>query len=530
MTGGRRRDRRGASRGWAATLAVALQATAVARPAATDDAYELPAQWSRQADGDIEKLAPPGEDARHVALLLLPMAPLAADTPAQFDRLRQAIGERLALKDAREVAPVQQGRDATAPYLRWTASYAPAAPASGRIWVTLMARGVGASFIGALFVADSPERLRTWLPTSALVFKNLRVSTAQPPEATARAAPASPATGAGPTAVPIGMGVASLAALAGTWAGNTTQRVSSLGTFGRGGVTLKIATDGRYDYFHEHVDPGCTVTRSGSGTLSIVDGLLVMQPAKDHEHRIRHQADALCTGGDSDLPLRARRFKYDVEALDLRGQASYQLSIWSDTEPGQAMARLAPRPQPAAMPRPATLAAPTMAPSGWMLGAWRATAPPSPAWRLDARAGLAAYAADLEFLAGGRYRLHVHRPDVLDSPVCTKSVDLDEEGEAQETLGPPNQARARIGSLALVPLRSQLSERVERCGADDGTATRELSHAPRYLFLRQLDGQTDKLELGCNLAWVAGRAEYPAWSYLSCADTADILSGGYLRP
>jgi hypothetical protein len=409
----------------------------------------------------------------------------------------------------------------------WSGSYTPAAPATGRLWVTLMSRGIGGVFAGAIFAADSPEQVRAWLPASVQVFNSLRVTA--PADAASTAAGPSPSLGAAPTAVPTGYGVASVAALAGTWAGNTTKRINNT-NFGRGGLTLKIGRDGHYEYFHEFIDPGCTVTRSGAGSLAIAGGLLVMQPAQDHEHRVRHKPDALCTGGDTDLPLQPRRFKYDVENVDWHGQASYQLSIWSDTEPSQAMMRLAPRPQPAAMPRPAGLAAPTSPPAGWMLGAWRAVSLPLPQWLLDARASIAPYRADLEFLDGGRYRLRVHRPDVLDSPVCTKHVDLEEEGDAQQTLAPPNLAHARIGSMVLVPRLSRLTEQVERCGADTGTVTHELSHAPRYLYLRQLDGRVDKLELGCDLSYVAGRTEFPIWSYLSCAETADVLSSGYQRP
>jgi hypothetical protein len=84
--------------------------------------------------------------------------------------------------------------------------------------------------------------------------------------------------------------------------------------------------------------------------------------------------------------------------------------------------------------------------------------------------------------------------------------------------------------MALVPRQSRLTERVERCGADTRTSTQELSHAPRYLWFRQLSGRVDLLEVGCNLAYVAGRTDYPLWSYLSCPETADILSSGYQRP
>jgi hypothetical protein len=190
------------------------------------------------------------------------------------------------------------------------------------------------------------------------------------------------------TAVPTGMGAASLAALAGTWAGNTTRRINSV-AFGRGALTLRIAPDGHYEYLHEAIDPGCSITRSATGTLSIAGGLLVMMPTRDHEHRVRHKPDALCTSGDTDLPLLPRRFKYDVQHVDWHDQASYQLSIWHDTEPSQAMMRLVPRPQAAAMPRPAALAEPGASAAGWMLGAWRAVSLPAPVWQLDERAGLA---------------------------------------------------------------------------------------------------------------------------------------------
>jgi hypothetical protein len=84
--------------------------------------------------------------------------------------------------------------------------------------------------------------------------------------------------------------------------------------------------------------------------------------------------------------------------------------------------------------------------------------------------------------------------------------------------------------MMLVPRQSRLTEQVQRCGADNRTSTQELSHAPRHLHLRQLEGRIDKLELGCNLSYGAGRTEYPMWSYLSCPETADILSSGYQRP
>jgi hypothetical protein len=329
--------------------------------------------------------------------------------------------------------------------------------------------------------------------------------------------------------VPFGMGAASLPELAGTWTGDTTRRINNT-NFGHGGLTLKIARDGRYEYFRESIFPACTVTRTASGTLAIEGGMLVMHPANDHEHRVRHKPEPLCIEGDTDLPLQPRRFKYEVRAVNLNGHASYQLAIWADTEPSQDMMRLDPRPQPAAIPRPAALAAATSPPAGWMLGAWRAVALPAPSWQLDERASLAPYRPDLIFLEGGKYRLQVHRPDVLASPLCTKNVDLAEEGDALQTMSPPNLARASAGTLVLQPRQSRLTVQVQRCGTDTRTTTQELSHAPRYLYLHQLEGRIDKLEIGCNLSYVAGRIEYPMWSYLSCAETAEIMSSGYQRP
>ncbi len=507
------------------TAALLLVASAQAAPAPW--AYDLPARWSDQAEHGAQVLKPPGQDGAHVAMMLLPAQPLEADMGAQFARLRKAAARVLALGDEQEVSPTQQGQDAHGPFMVWSGSYTPAAPATGRLWVTVMSRGVAGLFAGAIFAADAPERVSAWLPASARIFNSVRTST--PAEGAGTVAGGAQVGAAAPAAVPTGMGVASLQALTGTWAGNTTRRINNT-NFGHGGLTLKIAQDGRYEYFHESIFPACTVTRTASGALAIEGGLLVMHPVKDHEHRVRHQPDPLCIAGDNDLPLQPRRFKYEVSQVDFHGQASYQLSIWADTEPSQAMMRLAPRPQPVAMPRPAGLAAAASPPAGWMLGAWRAVSLPSPVWQLDERASLAPYRADLVFLEGGRYRLHVHRPDVLDSPVCTKNVDLDEEGDALQTLSAPNLARASIGSMALVPRQSRLTEQVERCGTDTRTTTQELSHAPRHLSLRQLEGRVDKLELGCNLSYVAGRTEYPMWSYLSCAETADILSNGYLRP
>lgn len=509
----------------ACVASLLLTATAQAAPAAW--AYDLPAQWSDQAEHGAQVLKPPGQDSGHAVLMLLPAQALEPDIATQFARLRKAAAQVLTLGDEREASSARQGQDAQGPFMIWAGSYAPAAPATGRLWVTLMSRGVGGLFAGAIFAADSPQQVSAWLPAAARVFNSVRITT--PAQGAGTVAGSTSSGAAEPSAVPTGIGTASLQALAGTWAGNTTRRINNT-NFGRGGLTLKIARDGRYEYFHESVFPACTVTRTASGSLAIEGGLLVMHPTKDHERRVRHKPDPLCTSGDTDLPLQPRRFKYEVSPVNWHGQASYQLAIWADTEPSQAMMRLAPRPQPTAMPRPAGLAAPTSPPASWMLGAWRAVSLPSPVWQLDERASLTPYRADLEMLAGGRYRLRAHRPDVLDSPVCTKNVDMEEEGDVQQALPAPNQARASVGSMVLVPRQSRLTEQVERCGADTRTQTQELSHAPRYLYLRQLEARVDRLEIGCDLMHVAGRAEFSMWSYLSCAETADILSSGYRRP
>jgi hypothetical protein len=511
----------------AMTAGLLLVSSVKAAPTPTPWAYDLPAQWSEQTERGAQVLKPPGQDGAHVALMLLPAQPLEGELNTQFARLKKAAATVLALGDEREVSSTREGQDTFGPFMIWSGSFAPAAPATGRLWLTVMARSVGGKFAGVIFAADSPQHVGAWLPASVRVFNSLRIATGI--EGAGAAAGSVSSGGASPTAVPAGIGRASLPALVGTWSGNTTRRINNT-NFGHGGLTLKIARDGRYEYLHESIFPACTVVRTASGSLAIEGGLLVMHPEKDHELRVRHKPDPLCVAGDTDLPLQPRRFKYEVRAVNFNGQASYQLAIWADTEPSQALMRLEPRPQDAAMARPAALAAATSPPANWMLGAWRAVSLPTPSWQLDQRASLTPYRADLVFLDGGRYRLQVHRPDVLDSPVCTKSVDLDEEGDALQTLSSPNAARVRVGSMVLVPRQSRLTEQVQRCGTDTRTTTQELSHAPRYLYLRQIEDRTDKLELGCNLSYETGRTEYPMWSYLSCANTADILSNGYQRP
>jgi hypothetical protein len=225
-----------------AAMTAVLLMVPPAQAAPTPWTYDLPARWTEQAELGAQVLKPPGQDGAHVALMLLPAQPLESDMGAQFARLRKAATNVLALGDERELSAAQPGQDALGPFMIWSGSFTLAAPAKGRLWVTVMSRAVGGMFAGALFVADAPQQVSAWLPASARVFNSLRLTTAVEGAGTA---PGSHLPGAAaPTAVPAGIGAASLPVLAGTWSGNTTRRINNT-NFGRRPLPPVCAWPGR---------------------------------------------------------------------------------------------------------------------------------------------------------------------------------------------------------------------------------------------------------------------------------------------
>lgn len=496
--------------------------------------YNAPAGWSVTPQAGGLALTPPGERSESVVLMLLAPQVLSADFNAQFAGLRKATEQVLGLGGAQEVQPVRLVQDEGGLYAAWFALYAQArAPAVAPVVVGLVARGAEGRFAGALFKADSTERFRAYAPAAMQMMTGLRLARGAEPAVPAPAAlPATPpAAASAGRAIPADAKALNTPLLTGVWAGNTTLRPTANTSVGGGGLTLKIRADGAYEYFHEFTDPGCTVTQTASGTLTVGGGELVMQPAKAHERRVKHKDDALCSSGENDLPLRPRRFKLEVRPLNYRGHASYQLSIWSDTEITQSFLRTEPRPQATALPRPAALAVASQWPGVTMLGPWMATMNKPPGWATDARQADGPYRADFEVAEGGSYRLRVWRPDVLDSPLCTKNVELVEQGEVRVSPpGPANASGQRTGTMMLQPRQSRLTEQIKRCGADDLKRTLDLPTAPRWLLVQQPDGQPASLRLVCDLSYAAAQYDYAAWAWLACPENTEILVNGYRRP
>lgn len=482
--------------------------------------YMAPAGWSvaPQAGGLV--LTPPGERSDSVMLLLLAPQALAADFGSQFAGLRTAGELAMGLGAAQEVQRLRLLQDEGGQYAAWFAIYAQArAPAAAPVYVGLVARGAEGRFAGAIFKADSVERFRAHAPAAMQMISDLRLAPSAAP-----AAPADRAIPADPKALTVPL-------LAGIWAGNTTLRPTANSSVGHGGLTLKIRADGTYEYFHEFIEPGCTVTQTASGTLTLGGGEFAMQPARAHERRVKHKDDAQCSSGENDLPPRPRRFKVEVRPLNYRGQASYQLSIWSDTEITQSFLRTEPRPQAASLPRPAALAAAGDMPGASMVGPWMATMNKPPGWTIDARQVDGPYRADFEIAEGGSYRLRVWRPDVLDSPLCTKNLELVEQGEVRVSpLSAANASGQHTGTMMLQPWQSRLTEQIKRCGADDLKRTLDLPAAPRWLLVQQVDGQPGQLRMVCDLAYAAAQYEYAAWAWLPCPENTEILVSGYRRP
>jgi len=516
-----------------AALSVCLLLPALpARAQAEAYRYNAPAGWSVAPQAGGLAFTPPGERSDDVVLLLLPPQALAADFNGQFAVLRKATEQALGLGGAQEVQPARVLQDEGGLYAAWFALYTQVrAPAVAPVVLGLVARGAGGRFAGAIFRADSVERFRAYAPAAMQMMTGLRLAPGAAPAASLpAAAPAAAATAAG-RAIPADPKALNVPLLAGVWAGNTTLRPTANTSVGHGGLTLKIRADGAYEYFHEFTDPGCTVTQTASGTLAVGGGELVMQPARAHERRVKHKDDTLCSSGENDLPLRPRRFKVEVSALNYRGHASYQMSIWSDTEITQSFLRTEPRPQAASLPRPAALAVANQLPPASMLGPWMSTINKPPGWTLDARQADGPYRADFELAEGGSYRLRVWRPDVLDSPLCTKNLELVEQGDVRiSPLPPANASGQHTGTMVLQPRQSRLTEQIKRCGADDVKRTLELPAAPRWLLVQQVDGQPDKLRLVCDLSYAAAQYEYAAWAWLPCPENAEILADGYRRP
>jgi len=492
--------------------------------------YHAPAGWSVTPQAGGLALTPPGERSDSVVLLLLAPQALSSDFNGQFTGLRRATEQVMGLGGAQEVQPLRLLQDEGGLYAAWFAIYAQArAPAVAPVFVGLVARGAEGRFAGAIFKADSVERFRAHAPAAMQMMTGLRLApdaqpAPPPPASLPVAAPAGRAIPADPKALNVPL-------LAGVWAGNTTLRPTATTSVGHGGLTLKIRADGAYEYFHEFIDPGCTVTQTASGTVTVGGGEFVMQPGRAHERRVKHKDDALCSNGENDLPLRPRRFKVEVRALNYRGHASYQLSIWSDTEITQSFLRTEPRPQAANLPRPEALAAAGQVPGASMQGPWMATMNKPPGWAMDERQADGAYRADFEIAEGGSYRLRVWRPDVLDSPLCTKNLELVEQGEVRVSpLSAANASGQHTGTMMLQPRQSRLTEQIKRCGADDAKRTLDLAAAPRWLLVQQVDGQPGQLRMVCDLSYAAAQYEYAAWAWLPCPENTEILVNGYRRP
>lgn len=563
---------------------IALLVLSVGSVHAQQAAYQItpPPGWQRvPAENGVEVFAS-ATDPGSAAVAMFPVLPLAGTVEQQLTLVRTLV-EPNRFADV-QAQPSQAGRLGGAETVVQTVTFASAD--GGRGYLTYYARGEKGAFGMLMFTAGDSAVFERNRPAADAMFKTFSLTgqTAQtqgqtPPPPAAQAQP--PATQTPPPAAAqmpqaaasqpaegklaanisaVGRPVtnATLADLVGIWVSDTAYRNDSVrfgsytdnwGTsyntttlsfsspMGAGGKYLKVRPNGTYEFWYDLTFLSCTTQRNHSGAITVQNGLVTLHPTRKHE-RVEPAKRGTCAASDRDVAPQPETFQMELNAYNsVFGLPTYRLRLvnLANSSDYHVLDRLEARPSPAA---PAAITrnfiAGTAVPARDLLGTWTAPEDTPAGFTIDSPKD-GKYHAVLKLLAGGRYELAVHRPDVLFAPVCAKNLTLIEQGTVQ--LGGQIHSqdnKQEFGGLVLWPTLSRLTSEVVRCGPDDNKASYNLPVGiPRYFRwnLRMQNAVTDMPRVGDSLDIRCPDIDeqQAPWQFLVCPQSAAQHYNGYLR-
>jgi hypothetical protein len=512
-----------------------------------------PSGWTADFSNGLDIYMPPEGTKAGASILLMPVQPVLGDLAQQTQATLKSIETSMKLTNPRYL-PLKREKSSDAEFVYLGATFS---SPSGEVYVLFMSRAEKASVGSLLFLTTSQDAVSRYGRVASEMFTSMRLTgqtvqnqqtqspTPPPPstqqqQASGRVPPAEGATIPNPHNVTI-------QDLVGIWVGETSFRhetfsfgsyTDSSGTIhntmtsdfhaplGSGGEFIKIRPDGSYELYHNFTYLNCGHIRHYAGTLSIQNGKLVMRPTEGHELKGPLGNNGACQRYEDKTIPAPEAFSVElVPYLTVRGLPTYRLFLNNVVSGGAnyVVDRLDGRPLPNAVPPMTRLYTPgTGHPAGDLQGTWEASEE--------------GYRAVLQIFLGGRYELNVQRADVLYTPVCSKNLSFQEQGEVY--VGGqinPNDNKSETGAMTLKPAQSRLTVDVLNCGEDNGRGIYNLSLGPRYLrwFLTMQNSVNgaprtgDKLNIVCPDEYE--KANTPAWGFLSCPEKAGQVYGGYVR-